>query len=117
VYLCTSGWYRDMKGVKARGCTSEECTLQAKINRYDCYEKLSTKLLRNDGVNLAQDAQACSTTYAAESTEYWDLRSDQSQAVSAVKTFTSCGAQFAIRGGGHMNVRHFLCMIFKVFLT
>lgn len=58
---------------------------------------------------------ADSTNYTAEVTEYWDIRSDllpkcvffpadADQVATAVSTFTSCGAQFAIRGGGHMNV-------------
>lgn len=55
-----------------------------------------------------------STNYTAEATDYWDIRadllpgcifmpSDASQVADAVSTFVSCGAQFAIRGGGHMN--------------
>ncbi|PVH82943.1 FAD-binding domain-containing protein [Cadophora sp. DSE1049] len=57
---------------------------------------------------------ANSTNYTTEVTEYWDVRSDllpkcvffpadADQVATAVSTFTSCGAQFAIRGGGHMN--------------
>ena len=53
------------------------------------------------------------TTQAAES--YWDVRADLSPAciilpttadevAHAVEVFDSCDAQFAIRGGGHMNV-------------
>jgi hypothetical protein len=56
-----------------------------------------------------------SSSYTTEATEYWDLRADLSpgcifmpstadQVAAAVTTFTSCGAQFAIRSGGHMNV-------------
>lgn len=56
-----------------------------------------------------------SSDYTAEATAYWDLRADllpqcifmptdATQVAAAVSTFTSCGAQFAIRGGGHMNV-------------
>ena len=56
-----------------------------------------------------------STNYTAEATDYWDIRadllpgcifipSDADQVADAVSTFTSCGTQFAIRGGGHMNV-------------
>ena len=56
-----------------------------------------------------------STNYAAETTAYWDVRSDMSpkciflpstaeQVANAVSIFSSCGAEFAIRGGGHMNV-------------
>ncbi|CZR55667.1 probable FAD-binding oxidoreductase [Phialocephala subalpina] len=55
-----------------------------------------------------------STNYTAEATDYWDIRadllpgcifmpSDASQVADAVSTFVSCGSQFAIRGGGHMN--------------
>ncbi|KAH8805327.1 putative FAD-binding oxidoreductase [Xylogone sp. PMI_703] len=58
---------------------------------------------------------ANSTAYMAEATDYWDLRADllprciftptaADQVASAVSIFTSCGAQFAVRGGGHMNV-------------
>lgn len=57
-----------------------------------------------------------STNYTAQSTDYWDVRADllpgciflpttADQVADAVSTFTSCGAQFAVRGGGHMNVR------------
>jgi hypothetical protein len=60
-----------------------------------------------------------STTYTAEATDYWDVRADllprciflpteADQVADAVLTFTSCGAQFAIRGGGHMNVHNVL---------
>ena len=56
-----------------------------------------------------------STNYTAEAMNYWDVRADllpgcifmpseADQVADAVSTFTSCGAQFAIRGGGHMNV-------------
>ena len=56
-----------------------------------------------------------SANYTAEATDYWDIRADllpgcifmpldADQVADAVSTFTSCGAQFAIRGGGHMNV-------------
>ncbi|KAH8669057.1 hypothetical protein BX600DRAFT_435563 [Xylariales sp. PMI_506] len=55
-----------------------------------------------------------STNYTTEITDFWDVRSDlepacvflpteADQVADAVSTFTSCGAQFAIRGGGHMN--------------
>ncbi|RDW88449.1 hypothetical protein BP6252_00481 [Coleophoma cylindrospora] len=55
-----------------------------------------------------------STTYAAETIDYWDVRADlqpgcifkpntANQVASAVSTLVSCGAQFAVRGGGHMN--------------
>ncbi|PMD31866.1 FAD-binding domain-containing protein [Hyaloscypha variabilis F] len=55
-----------------------------------------------------------STNYTAEATDYWDIRADllpgcifspanADEVAAAVSTFTSCGAQFAIRGGGHMN--------------
>jgi hypothetical protein len=57
-----------------------------------------------------------STNYTAEATDYWDIRADllpgcifspanADEVAAAVSTFISCGAQFAIRGGGHMNVR------------
>lgn len=56
-----------------------------------------------------------STNYTAETTNYWDVRSDQQPGCiffpedaddvsTGVNIFTSCGAQFAVRGGGHMNV-------------
>jgi hypothetical protein len=56
-----------------------------------------------------------SSSYTAEATDYWDVRADllpgcifmptdADQVADAVSTFTSCGTQFAIRGGGHMNV-------------
>jgi hypothetical protein len=54
------------------------------------------------------------TTQAAD--RYWDVRADLSpaciflpstpkQVAEAVSIFESCNAQFAVRGGGHMNVR------------
>jgi hypothetical protein len=57
-----------------------------------------------------------STNYTAEATDYWDVRADllpgcifspsnADEVADAVNVFTLCGAQFAIRGGGHMNVR------------
>jgi hypothetical protein len=56
------------------------------------------------------------TDYTAEATAYWDLRADLSPAciflpttaeevASAVAELVACNAQFAVRGGGHMNVR------------
>ncbi|RDW85983.1 hypothetical protein BP5796_04308 [Coleophoma crateriformis] len=55
-----------------------------------------------------------STNYTAETINYWDTRADllpscifmptdADQISTAVNTFTSCGTQFAIRGGGHMS--------------
>ncbi|TRX89501.1 hypothetical protein FHL15_009670 [Xylaria flabelliformis] len=55
-----------------------------------------------------------STNYTAEATSYWDIRSnlspsciflptDADQVANAVAVIASCGVQFAIRGGGHMN--------------
>ncbi|PBP15991.1 putative fad binding domain-containing protein [Diplocarpon rosae] len=55
-----------------------------------------------------------SANYTTECTEYWDRRSNMSpaciflpetadQVAAAVGILASCGAQFAIRGGGHMN--------------
>lgn len=60
-----------------------------------------------------------STNYVAEATNYWDIRSDllpeciflptsEDQVAHAVTTLASCGAQFAMRGCGHMNVRFFI---------
>lgn len=56
-----------------------------------------------------------STNYTTQSTDYWDVRADLlpgciflpsavDQVADAVSTFVSCGAQFAIRSGRHMNV-------------
>ncbi|KPM35586.1 hypothetical protein AK830_g10986 [Neonectria ditissima] len=55
-----------------------------------------------------------STKYAAEAKENWDVRAnllpkciffpkDADEVADALSTFTDCGTQFAIRGGGHMN--------------
>ncbi|KAH8196501.1 hypothetical protein TruAng_009331 [Truncatella angustata] len=55
-----------------------------------------------------------SSGYVERSTDFWDIRSDllpeciflpndKDQVAHAVSTFASCGAQFAMRGGGHMN--------------
>ncbi len=55
-----------------------------------------------------------STNYTFQATNFWDKRSDLlptciflptnvDQVVSAVKIFHQEDAQFAIRGGGHMN--------------
>ena len=68
-----------------------------------------------------------STDYTAEATDYWDIRADllpgcifmpteADQVADAVSIFTSCGAQFAIRGGGHMNVNTTLPVIMRKFL-
>jgi hypothetical protein len=67
---------------------------------------------------------ADSPDYTTERKNYWDVRSDlyptciflptrTEQVADAVGIFRKCDAQFAIRGGGHMNVRHpnFLCSI------
>ncbi|TVY73440.1 putative FAD-linked oxidoreductase, partial [Lachnellula suecica] len=55
-----------------------------------------------------------STNYTAEATNQWDIKSNllpgciylptnADEVADAVSIFVSCGAQFAIRGGGHMN--------------
>ncbi|KAH7127623.1 hypothetical protein EDB81DRAFT_846450 [Dactylonectria macrodidyma] len=55
-----------------------------------------------------------STNYTIEATASWDIRSylspkciflptDADQVANAVSIFSSCGSQFAVRGGGHMN--------------
>lgn len=60
------------------------------------------------------------TNYTQQTVDsYWDVRSDLSPACvfmpetadavsSALKILSSCNAQFAVRGGGHMNVSHCL---------
>lgn len=66
------------------------------------------------------------TLQAADS--YWDIRADLSpaciflpstpkQVAEAVSIFESCNAQFAVRGGGHMNVREVLGCISDFILT
>lgn len=57
------------------------------------------------------------TNYTVQAADrYWDIRADLSpaciflpstpkQVAEAVSIFESCNAQFAVRGGGHMNVR------------
>lgn len=57
-----------------------------------------------------------STNYTTEATAQWDLRStlepaciflptSAEEVASAVTELVACDAQFAVRGGGHMNVR------------
>lgn len=60
------------------------------------------------------------TTYTTQAADkYWDIRADLSPACvflptsadeisKAMSLFNSCNAQFAIRGGGHMNVSQVL---------
>jgi hypothetical protein len=59
-----------------------------------------------------------STNYVTEATNYWDIRSDllpqciflptsEDQVAHAITTLASCGAQFAMRGCGHMNVGYY----------
>ena len=83
----------------------------------------------NDGASCACNQLAAkygslvltssSTNYTAEVTDYWDVRAsllpkcvfmpaDADEVAHAVSVFTSCGSQFAIRGGGHMNVCNIL---------
>lgn len=61
-----------------------------------------------------------STNYTFQATNFWDKRSDLLPAciflptnvdhvVSALKIFHQEDTQFAVRGGGHMNVRGRLC--------
>ena len=56
-----------------------------------------------------------SANYTSQVTNYWDIRADldpaciflptsAEQVADAVGLFATCGAQFAVRGGGHMNV-------------
>ncbi|KAH6990268.1 FAD binding domain protein [Ilyonectria destructans] len=55
-----------------------------------------------------------SANYTTEATAVWDIRSylspkciflpkDADQVADALSIFSSCGSQFAVRGGGHMN--------------
>jgi hypothetical protein len=57
-----------------------------------------------------------SANYTVEATSYWDIRDDLHpsciflptttiEVANAVKILTHCDAHFAVRGGGHMNVR------------
>lgn len=59
--------------------------------------------------------------YDRESTNFWDRRSNSlpsciflpvtdSQVAAAVAIFYACDAEFAIRGGGHMNVSYPICL-------
>jgi hypothetical protein len=56
-----------------------------------------------------------SANYTEQATYYWDIRADLSPAciflpttadevATSVKQLVECDAQFAVRGGGHMNV-------------
>lgn len=63
------------------------------------------------------------TNYTVQTVDsYWDVRADLSPACvfvpetanavsSALKIFNQCNAQFAVRGGGHMNVSPSICAI------
>ncbi|PYH33477.1 FAD-binding oxidoreductase [Aspergillus neoniger CBS 115656] len=55
-----------------------------------------------------------SANYTSQVTNYWDIRADldpaciflptsAEQVADAIGLFATCGAQFAVRGGGHMN--------------
>ncbi|GKZ78877.1 hypothetical protein AnigIFM56816_002707 [Aspergillus niger] len=55
-----------------------------------------------------------SANYTSQATSYWDIRADldpaciflptsAEQVADAVGLFATCGTQFAVRGGGHMN--------------
>lgn len=68
-------------------------------------------LSKNPSLVLTPD----SANYTAQATDYWDIKADLSpaciflpvdadQVADAVTIFNTCDAQFAIRGGGHMNV-------------
>jgi hypothetical protein len=63
-----------------------------------------------------------SANYTVEATSYWDIRSDlhpsciflpttADEVANAVKILTHCDAHFAVRGGGHMNVRFLSLLI------
>lgn len=57
-----------------------------------------------------------SSNYSTENVDFWDVRSadfspacmflpeDAQMVADGVKILAGCGAQFAVRGGGHMNV-------------
>lgn len=71
------------------------------------------KLARTFQSSVIFPGQANYTEQTVDS--YWDVRADLSPAcvlvpetvsavASAMKIFGSCNAQFAVRGGGHMNV-------------
>ena len=56
-----------------------------------------------------------SANYTSENLQYWDVRDSDlassciflpttaDQVATAVSLFNTCGAEFAVRGGGHMN--------------
>lgn len=82
-------------------------------------------IITNDGVRCACNQLATadpdallrpsSTQYSAQCINVWDKRSNLApaciylpttaeSAANAIGIFNTCGAQFAVRGGGHMNV-------------
>lgn len=72
-------------------------------------------LLQSFGDSVILPGQANYTNHTLD--YFWDVRADLSPAcvfvpqtanaiAGALKIFNSCNAQFAVRGGGHMNVRH-----------
>jgi hypothetical protein len=64
-----------------------------------------------------------SANYSVENLHYWDIRDSDlassciflpttaDQVADAVGTFSSLGAEFAVRGGGHMNVSKYTPII------
>jgi len=89
--------------------SAQNLTIANLVNGASC---ACTQLASKYGISLLTSN---STNYTAEADDYWDIRAvlapecifmptDANQVAEAVNTFTSCGAQFAVRGGGHMNV-------------
>jgi hypothetical protein len=69
-----------------------------------------------------------STAYTTVNLEAWDTRSNlepscifnpvtADQVADGMSIISKCNAQFAIRGGGHMNVSCRLCMRLVIILT
>lgn len=96
VLACKGAWAQHKNGALSPG---PECA---------CSELIAT----NPGATLLPNA----THFVTQKLHVWDKRSDQQPACiflpkaaddvsQALSILTTCDAEFAIRGGGHMNVR------------
>lgn len=89
-------------------------TINTSLGTFDLTSGAACACKKLSTLYPSQSISPNSSNYTAQSSYYWDIRADLSpacifmpdtadQVATAVKVFVKCDAQFAVRGGGHMN--------------
>ncbi|KAJ5673433.1 hypothetical protein N7507_002560 [Penicillium longicatenatum] len=115
-YLLSLLWLISVLGVGHASSANSMTgvTINTSLGTFDLTTGAACACKRLSTLYPSQFISPNSSNYTAQSTYYWDIRADLSpacifmpdtadQVATAVKTFVNCDAQFAVRGGGHMN--------------